>query len=190
MEIKATVKFNGGKAYIFKNIEEYKYYRINNDIIYGTDGIRYICYKYDPPSGRVSAFGGRKFEIKIEDTGEIVECYGQWWDGGYDKLVKHLNLDLISITYNTDEELKKCYVYYGACVDKTKFESILKESGDLFYYGYYDYEKVLKYQEMWSSNYDKIVKLEKDKKNLINQCKILSNKLKYFKNQIIIDKWK
>lgn len=107
MKLIASVKFNNHKAYVVENIGDFKYYRLGSEIIYGTDGIRYICYKYDKPSENFKAFGGRKFTLKIEDTGEIVECDGQWWDGGYSILTKELNLELTFFVYNTLDNLKK-----------------------------------------------------------------------------------
>jgi len=166
MNIIASVKFNTGKAYVVDNIEEYKYYRLGDNIIYGTDGLRYICYKYDPPSKNFYAFGGRKFNLKIEDTDEVVECYGQWWDGGYNILEKELGLNLIHFTYNTIDELKKCYVYYGASIDRNKFDEIISQVGELFYYGYYEYEKVIKYQDVWSNYIDNKFKFEKVMKSV------------------------
>lgn len=188
MKIIASVKFNDGKAYIVDNLQEMKYHRIGNNIIYGTDGIRYICYKLGSYGERWKAFGGSKFTLKIHDTGEIVECFGQWWDGGYGTLSKHLGIELVNFTYKTAENLKKCYVFTGAYVDKNKLKELLEEKGELFYYDYREYEKVLKYDDVWRKRFDVERKLERHKKSLIKQCKLLSKKLKPFKNQIFINK--
>lgn len=183
MKILASVRFNSGKAYVLEGIEDYKYHRIGDNIIYGTDGLRYISYKYDRPSGRFFAFGGRKFNLKIEDTCEIVDCYGQWWDGGSDIVEKELGLDLISITYNTIEELKKCYVYYGAMIDKNRFSEILKEQGELFYYDYFEYEKLIKYDDIWKKYRSNQFKFERTMKSIKKEFK----KYKSFKNQKVLN---
>lgn len=185
MKIKTSVKFNSGKAYVLDKNPEFKCYRLGTNIIYATDGIFYKCYKYE---GGSKAFGGRKFTLQIEDTKELVECSGQWYDGGYGILNKELGLNLVNITYNTDEDLKKCYVFSGATVDNNTFELILEESGELFYHDYYDYEKILRYDDLRNKSYYKERNLERHKKSLIKQCKRLAERLKPFKNQILINK--
>lgn len=194
MKILTSVRFNDRKAYVLDESPNYIYYRLGSNIIYGTDGLFYHCYKYERMSTEFKAFGGRKFSIHL-NTGEIVECYGQWWDGGYDTLEKELGIKLTHVTYNTKEELKKCYVYSGATADIGKFQELIKSAGELYYHDYSDYEKILKYQDVWDKRWeevrklDKIIKnLRKDKAILISKVKNFSKVLKVFKNQIFINK--
>lgn len=194
MKVLASVRFNDRKAYILDEFPNYIYYRLGSNIIYGTDGLFYHCYKYDRISPGFSAFGGRKFTITL-NTGEVVQCYGQWWDGGYDTLEKELGIKLTHITYNTKEELKKCYVYSGATADIGKLQELIKEAGELYYYDYEDYRKVLTYQDVWDKRWEeerkftKLIKnLRKDKAILISKVKNFASVFKLFKNQIFINK--
>lgn len=185
MKIIASVKFNSRKAYVVDSEAEYKYYRLGSDIIYGTDGFRYICYKYLRPTATSKAFGGRKFNLKIEDTGEIIECYGQWWDDGYRELSKALGLCLVSFTHNTIDSLKNCYVFYSSVVSNTALKQLLRD--DIFYYDYYKYKRLLDYKELLSKLHRTKNKRDRDVNSLVKQCKRLSDKTKYFKNQIILN---
>lgn len=192
MKILTSVRFNNTKAYVLDKSPDYIYYKLGNDIIYGTDGLFYICYKYERPSNSFKAFGGREFKITL-NTGEVINCNGQWWSGGEVKLEKELGLKLTHITYNTTEELKKCYVYYGACVDYNKLKDLLEETGELYYHDYYDYEKIIKYQDIWNNRREeekklnkKIEKLQKDKNILISKIKSFYKIVKIFKNQKFI----
>lgn len=194
MKILTSVQFNNGKAYVLDEAPKYRYYKLGDNIIYGTDGIFYICYRYERPSGSFKAFGGREFTITLS-TGEIIKCNGQWWDGGYGELAKELNISFTHVTYNTNEELKNCYVYYGASADIEKFKKVLDSSGELFYHAYYDYEKILKYKDVWDKRWEewkksekKISRLKKDKEILISKVKNFSKIAKLFKNQIFINK--
>ncbi len=193
MKIITSVRFNKSKAFVLDEMPKFIYYKIGNDIIYGTNGLFYQCYKYEKMSSAFKAFGGSKFSIPL-NTGEIIECYGQWWDGGYDILEKELGIKLIHATYNTIENLKNCYVYTGSAVDKNKFKELIESSGDLYYHDYYDYEKILKYQEAWDKRWEEdkklnniIKNLRKDKEILISKIKSFAKIVKLFKDQKFIN---
>jgi hypothetical protein len=180
MRILATVKFNQGLAYVLGEDIKYTFYRLGDNIIYGTDGLFYTCYKYDTPSRNFQAFAGRKFDITL-NTGEVINCRGQWWDGGYGELAKHLGLDFAHVTYNTIEELMKCYVYFAACIDRNALSELLSKETDLPYYLYYDYEKIINYDKMRTDFWKREDRWEHAKKNLISECKRLSSELKLLK---------
>lgn len=194
MKVLASVKFNSSKAFVLDESPNFVFYRLGNNIIYGTDGIFYICYKYERPSAGFKAFGGKEFKLKL-DTGEEVICTGQWWDGGYSELSRHLGISFTHITYNTIENLKNCYVYHGASADIVQFNKLLNDTDELFYYDYYDYEKILKYQDVWNRRFEierelnKVIKkLSKDKTVLVDKVKRFAKIVKLFKNQIFINK--
>ena len=175
-KILAKVKFNSGFAYVLENDIKYTYYKVD-DIIYGTDGLFYICYRFENSIGRHKAFGGRKFDLTL-NTGEVVKCEGQWWDGGYGKLEQILGIKFGNITYNTKENLLKCYVYYGASVDINVINKIDELFPDLPYYPYHDYDKVIKYDKLFSDKFKVTRKLNKDKQVLISHVKRISKQLK------------
>lgn len=182
MEILASVRFNQGKAYVVSTTEDYKYYRLGSNIIYGTDGVRYQCYKYEQPYKNSKAFGGRKFTLKIEDTEEIIECHGQWWDGGYTQLEKELELNLVSFTHSTIENLLKCYVYTSCFVDMESLNNLLKDK-ELFYYDYYDYEKVINYKSLQTKYFKLSLKYDRTMKAIKKQFK----KYAPLKKQILLN---
>lgn len=145
LKIEAIVKFNTGYAYVFNRNPDYKY-QAEGNILWAKDGPFYSCYKYETPSGRFQAFAGRKFELNMID-GTVTKCNGQWWDGGLGELIDKLKLDLIDLTMQTREELKKCYVFFGTSCDHNELEKLKSK-----YYGvvyeYWDYEKVIKFDDM------------------------------------------
>ncbi len=175
MELKALVKFNDGLAMAFDDKITLKYNKIGS-LIYGTDGLFYKCYFYDAPSGRFQAFAGRKFDLHLE-SGEVVNCHGQWWDGGYQELSKLLNIEIVSVTASDIDSLKECYVYCGYHADKGKINEILsKHDGPVF--AYYDYEKLIKYDDLRNEYFWYKMKSERAKKKLIANVKLFYSKLK------------
>jgi hypothetical protein len=169
--IEALVKMNDDIGVVMKEPLKLRFYRLNN-LIYGTDGPFYACYYYEEPFGRFNAFGGRKFKITL-DSGEIIECCGQWWDGGYGNLSKHLGIELKYCPVSSIPELKDCYVYFGMKADINKLsELILGYKGSI--YEYRDYEKVLKYDDLRDKYFNFQLKSEKAKKHLIRKVKQFS----------------
>ncbi|MEK6880804.1 MAG: hypothetical protein AABY22_14390, partial [Nanoarchaeota archaeon] len=169
VKILATVKFNDGLAYVLENPINYTYYRSGN-LMWGTDGLFYTCFKYEKPVGSWKAFGGRKFDITL-NTGEVIKCDGQWWDAGYSEIENLLGVKFGRITYNTIDALQKCYVYYAASADLNAISNIINSQKDLPYYPYFDYQKVINFDKVRNNGWDKIAKLQRDKKSLIKQCK-------------------
>lgn len=99
-------------------------------------------YYYERPTPGFQAFGGRKFDIRLE-SGEIIHCNGQWWDGGYRKAAELLGEELVHATYNDIDSLKNCYVFYGAAAIKSRLEELNKKyNGDI--HGYWEYEAFIK----------------------------------------------
>lgn len=146
-EILALVKMNNEEALVFKEEIVFNYEKHGN-IIIGVDstGLLIQCYKYDRPSPGFYAFGGNKFTLTMID-GTIIECYGQWWDGGYKEAEKILGSNLINVAYNTKDNLKDCYVYYGATAIEKKLGHLkneYKKEKGLKVFEYREYEKLIK----------------------------------------------
>ena len=171
MEIVAKVKFNDRIALILNERPKLVYHRIGSYIIYGTDGVFYNCYRKESYGDNWKAFGGRKFQLEIEEDGEIVNCYGQWWDAGYSEVSKHLNINLHDTTAQSLDELKKCYVFTGYHSDKIKLQELVDNCPDKNVYDYRDYEKIIRYDDMLKRWISKRTELERDKKNLIKSIK-------------------
>lgn len=175
-KILAKVKFNDGIAIVIDKYPELVYQRIGSGVIYGTDGVFYSCYRHEIPHGRFKAFAGREFTLTMQD-GEKVLCNGQWWDAGRDIVEEHLNIKLCSATIETAERLKKCYVFTGISADSNKMDALLSDYANLPVYPYYDYEKILKYDDMRLDFYRRLMRIEKAKKNLIIKVKELHKEL-------------
>ncbi|SMF88051.1 hypothetical protein SAMN05661091_4084 [Paenibacillus uliginis N3/975] len=137
------LKFNDGVAYVLDKPIEYKYYQQGDLIIGIDDSCTFIkSYYYDRPSPGFYAFGGHKFDIPLEN-GEVVHCYGQWWDGGYEKVESLLGEELVSVTYRDIQSLENCFVFTGSCAIKDSIEKLRQTyTGEV--YEYRAYEAMLK----------------------------------------------
>lgn len=143
IKIIAKVRFNDDYAYVLNRNVNFLYTKMDDKTIIGYDEEIYKFYKKDTFCERWKAFGGRKFELKLTD-GSVEKCYGQWWDGitkTAQELFKDKRIKLF--TFSSNEELKKCYVYFGCWCDAEWLEKLDAEyTGKI--YDYYEYEKILK----------------------------------------------
>ena len=140
--VEAIVKFNDGIAYVLDKPVKFKYYKHGKLIIGLDDSCTFVqCYHYDRPTPGFYAFGGHKFDLQLEN-GEIEHCYGQWWDGGYGEAEQLLGEEFIHVTYNTVDNLRNCYVFYGCCAIKSYLDDLRSSySGKI--HGYREYEAIL-----------------------------------------------
>lgn len=165
-KIIAVVKFNEGEAYVLNHAPVFKYKKQNN-VIVGTDGVFASCYFNDPSSRNFEAFGGRKFDIELEN-GEVEHCHGQWWDGIKPEAIKMLGTyELVHVTYGTKDHLKKCYVFYGCTGIKNEIEKLRKQYHGKVY-DYWEYEKIMRIEKLWDENR----KLQKAQSILLEYYKI------------------
>ncbi|WP_308722465.1 hypothetical protein [Paenibacillus polysaccharolyticus] len=141
-QVEALVTFNQGIAFVLDKPVEYTYYKQGNLIIGLDDTCTFVqCYSYQMIPGS-NAFGGHKFDIKLDD-GKIIHCDGQWWDGGYDRAAELLGEKLVHATYNTAERLRNCYVFSGSQAVESNLNQLRKTyTGDV--QGYWAYEANLK----------------------------------------------
>ena len=168
IKILAIVQFNKGEAYVLNHSPEYVYERDGN-ILWAHDTGFYSVYAYDRPSERWQAFAGRKFDLPLKDGG-VEHCHGQWWDGGQAKLSEKLGITLESVTIETISGLQKCYVFCGSSIESEYREKLRTEYTGCVY-PYYEYEKIISYDDMRSKLWDKNSKLEKAKKSLIREVR-------------------
>jgi hypothetical protein len=137
MKILAAVKFNDSRAYVLDQRPQLVYTKYNTCII-GTDGIFYHCYCYEAPSGRWKAFGGRKFTLTMQD-GEVIECYGQWWDGINAEARRIIGKELISVAAAAKNDLDECYVFCSYSANPEAFQQLVT-AYDGITWGYQDYD--------------------------------------------------
>jgi len=163
LKIVAMVRFNSDKAYVFNRSPEFVYRREGN-YLYAIDGPFMSVYKYSAPSKNWQAFGGRKFTLKLLDGG-VEECNGQWWDDGYEFLKEKVGITITHVTISTVERLKKCYVFNSGTMDYNILNKMIEEytvGNTGYYYNYYDYEKVITYDKLRSSFYERERKLREE----------------------------
>ncbi len=170
LKIEAIVKFNSGFAYVFNRKPELRYRELDG-ILIGQDGPFIDTLFYRRSTGKYDkAFAGHEFSYKMTD-GSIKKYKDDWWDGVSNKtLYDRFGLDLVHIPMGTIENLKDCYVFSSISVDKTALEE-LTEKYDGVIYKYWDYEKVIMFDDMRRKLCGENFKLERDKRHLIKEVK-------------------
>jgi hypothetical protein len=142
----ALVKFNQGQALVLQD-EIKMIYKKHGDLIIGTDstGTFLDCYCYERPTQYSKAFGGREFDLPLED-GTVLKCFGQWWSGGFSRAKEILQEDIVSVTAHDIEGLKSCYVYRGYHAIASKLQELESTyTGKI--YTYNEYRDVLRDQK-------------------------------------------
>ena len=137
----ALVKFNNEIALVLQDKIQKRYNRYD-DLLIGIDdtGTFIDCLYYETPIGRFEAFGGREFDIPLENGG-IIHCSGQWWSGGSRKAEKILNKKLCKVVYNDIESLRECYVYSGDCAIEESLQELLATyNGKIYEYSEFNRE--------------------------------------------------
>lgn len=140
MKVLAIVKFNSGIALVLDEKPDLVYEK-NVNCILGSDGTFLHTYYLDQCGPRWMAFGGRKFDLTMKG-GEVVHCYGQYWDGVKDAHRKMVSGEIISVTANDINSLKECYVFCGYKGVKHKIDQLISEYKGIVY-DYWDYEMLI-----------------------------------------------
>lgn len=178
MKIIAMVRFNSHWAYVFDEPVSFKYREETIEgkrFLIGRSGPFFDILRYKKATASFKAFAGREFSIEMED-GAIRKIKDDWWSSGspFD--------DVINITYGTIENLKRCYVFSGGHVFKHTLERMVEEyenriSGPYGYraggwrYDYYDFEKVIKFDDERRRYFREKRHLETANKHLIRNVK-------------------
>jgi hypothetical protein len=140
IKIIAVVKFNDGEAFVLDHAPELKYNMVARSIV-GKALPFCRCYFYEAPGYKSYAFAGAKFDITLED-GTVVHCFGQYWDGWTKAALQDIGGSVERVTISTNDELKKCYVYYGMYGIPAGIKELRTAyKGPVF--DYWDYEKIL-----------------------------------------------
>lgn len=96
-------------------------------------------------NGSKKAFGGRKFEIVL-DNGEVEKCEGQWWDAVTNRAKEELEKegnslsDMMLIGISSVDKLLDCYVYCGLWASKKKIEEMMDGCKGRIY-EYYEFKR-------------------------------------------------
>jgi len=113
-------KYSTQAMVVLDKMPEFKYHReiINGKTwLLASDGPFRSAYYNDPPSPGFRAFGGREFDIPMDD-GQVVKATGQWWDG-------YPSNDIVEIGISTVEKLGECNVFMHGRMHKPVAENLL-----------------------------------------------------------------
>lgn len=125
--IEALLKYGESQALVLDKMPVFTYKRHDNLLIGMDETGNFIsCYKYEKPTGNMKAFGGREFTLPLED-GSVIECNGQWWDGGYDEAEKMIRNSIVSVPICTKESLKDTDIFYSGHMFEAHLEHLLSE---------------------------------------------------------------
>lgn len=139
-KIIAVVKFNSGEAFVMENPIKLEYIKYGDYTIVGSDGVFVSCYGKNIDF-YCKAFAGREFDLQLTD-GTIEHCSGQWWDSITERAKKEIDGNIIHVTANNIERLKKCYVFNGYSGIQKEIEKLRSEyQGKV--YEYWEYEKII-----------------------------------------------
>jgi hypothetical protein len=140
ISVVAVVQVNKSEALVLNRPLQFRYRKEGNDYI-GRDGPFLDVLIYQRGGGRFKAFAGREITLAMED-GSSVTVKDHWWHSIRKGYISASTADVAS--------LRKCYVFCGgACIAPDDLKA-LRETYTGCVYQYWDYEKVIKYDEMRS----------------------------------------
>lgn len=136
--VAAVASSDGSEFLVLNRPLALKYDKVGNDYI-GSDGpFRDLLY-YKQGQGRFVAFAGRELTLAMND-GTSVTVKDHWWSG-------HLK-GTIGVVTGDIQSLKKCYVFGGGtCIAPADFDA-LRSTYTGCVYPYWDYEKVITFDDM------------------------------------------
>lgn len=167
LKVIAVVKINNREALVLNRQLNFTYEEIGRDLI-GSDGPFKRALFYSQASESYKAFAGSEMTLNMKD-GSQRKVKEHWWSGC---LPSHLD-----VTANDLESLKKCYVFFGGMAITPEDYQTLRDSYAGCVYPYWDYEKVIKFDDMRSDLYRRFLHEEKRVKSLICEVKRLSKGL-------------
>lgn len=156
----AVVQFGNSEALVLNRPLNFVYERIGRDFL-GSDGPFRDYLYYQKGSGSFIAFAGRELELSMADG--TVECIkDHWWSG--------IKTGCKGVIVGSVEGLKKCYVFSSASIIKEEYEKI-RSSYSGCVYPYWDYEKVIKYDDMRMDLWRRLSYQEQKCRNLIKEVR-------------------
>lgn len=174
MKIIDIVKFNDHIGLVVDEIPQIVYEEYGKFLIGSDDkGVLFNCLVYERPIGVFKAFGGREFDLPMKD-GSVTHCYGQYWHDTFNNASKVLGFKLASITIQTLDDLKKCYVFVGY---QAKYETYYKAVSDFLnnhpnykIWGYREYEKHITNKPIELNHRDKVSESFQNKVRKMFNC--------------------
>lgn len=161
-KIEAIVMTNNHEAFVLSERPKITFER-HGKFLFGLDeyGVFADCYGYERPTKYAKAFGGREFEIPMND-GTVTKASGQWWHGASHAFTKTLGCNIISATARDIKSLKDCYVFCGLHAVEEEL-IILRKTYTGKIYEYWEYEALLTGKTfMWDKD-------PKNPKNLLGE---------------------
>lgn len=111
--------YSGGKPSYYVVVDrhpDYVYVKNGNQLTAHDSGF-YDFLGISP--GSTKAFGGREFDIQLSD-GSTYKCSGQVWARG-----SNASEQVVQVGVGAIEKLRKCYVFSGGYLSKTKLDAWL-----------------------------------------------------------------
>lgn len=161
LKVIAVVEFNRGEALVLSRPLNFVYEEIGRDLI-GSDGPFKRPLFYSPASEAFKAFAGSEMKLNMQDGSQRV-VKDHWWAGC---LPGHLD-----VTTGDLESLKKCYVFFGGAAITADDLQVLRESYTGCVYPYWDYEKVIKYDDLRRDLYRRLSHERGRVKSLVTEVK-------------------
>jgi hypothetical protein len=160
LKVVAVVQFNKGESLVLNRQINFTYAQIGNDYI-GTDGPFTRALYYSRASNAFRAFAGRELTLRMKD-GTDRKIKDHWWSG--------VAPEHVDVVFGDVEELKKCYVFGSASI---RFDDLqaLRETYTGCVYPYWDYEKIIKYDDVRMGLYRRLWHEERRVKSLISEVK-------------------
>ncbi|POS10195.1 hypothetical protein C3Y08_01745 [Burkholderia gladioli] len=145
IKVVAVVSANDREWLVLNRQLSFVYERSGNDYI-GSDGPFRDHLYYRRGGGKFVAFAGRELSLTMSD-GSIQKLKDHWWSGE--------PAGFVSIAYGDVESLKRCYVFMGASINRDDL-AVLRSTYEGCVYPYWDYEKIIKYDDMRNDLYRRL----------------------------------
>lgn len=164
LKVIAVVQINNDEALVLNRPLNFIYEEIGRDLI-GIDGPFKRPLLYSPAGGYFKAFAGSEMTLNMRD-GSQRKVKDHWWSGCLP--------DHISVTANDLASLKNCYVFFGGMAITAEDFQALRDSYTGCVYPYWDYEKLIKYDDMRKDLYRRLFHEERRVRSLVREVKRLA----------------
>lgn len=161
LKVVAVVQMNSSEALVLNRPLNFIYEEIGRDLI-GSDGPFKRPLLYSPAGGAFKAFAGSEMKLNMQDGSQRI-VKDHWWSGS---LPGHRDVTACDL-----ESLKKCYVFFGGMAITADDFHALRESYTGCVYPYWDYEKIIKYDDLRRDIYRKLSHERGRVKSLISEVK-------------------
>lgn len=167
LKVIAVVQINNREALVLNRQLNFVYDEIGRDLI-GSDGPFKRPLLYSPASAAFKAFAGSEMTLNMRD-GSQRKVKDHWWSGC---LPGHQDVTACDL-----ESLKRCYVFFGGMAITPEDYQSLRDSYTGCVYPYWDYEKLIKYEDMRKDLYRRLFHEQKRVRSLVREVKRLSKEL-------------